>query len=667
MRLIALIVLLLSATCAWSGTPEKSGEKRIPPAGISVPEADEKELAAGAKRLDDEIAKLRAQLAGKPALDLLPDVQIYFNAIHYALTFGEFLEVKDIAAAKVLLKTGLDRAKELREGKPSWTTASGIFPRGYMSKIDHSVQPYGLVIPESFKTDPAKKRRLDFWFHGRDEKLTEVRFLASRHKDAGEFVPADTFVVHLYGRFCNANRFAGEMDLFETLENVKKNYAIDDARIVVRGFSMGGAACWQFGSHHPGLWAAIAPGAGFSETAEFTRAFQSEPKPTWFEQKLWRWYDSTDYAVNHFNTPTVAYSGEIDKQKQAADAMAKAMKEEGLELTHLIGPQTPHKYHPESKKEINAFVDAAAAKGNDPFPPKIRFTTWMLRYNKMKWVIIDGLEKHWERARVDAEITKVGGVAVKTQNVSALTLAMSGENSPLRSGSPTLVVDGQSLEAPAASPEKGWTVHLQKAGGTWTTVPNVDETSLRKRHGLQGPIDDAFMSRFILVTPTGKPFNEKSGAWVSAEQARVATQWRSQFRGVAPVKKDSDITEADIADSNLILWGDPGSNKILAQIADKLAIKWDDKNVSVGAQTFSSQHHIPVMIYPNPLNPKRYIVLNSGFTFRESAQVSNARQIPVLPDYAVIDINTPPNSKWPGAIADVGFFGEKWEVVPQQK
>ena len=69
-------------------------------------------------------------------------------------------------------------------------------------------------------------------------------------------------------------------------------------------------------------WAAAAPGAGFSETAEFLKVYQKEPiKPTWYEEKLWHWYDCTDYALNLFNCPTVAYSGEIDTQKQAADKM----------------------------------------------------------------------------------------------------------------------------------------------------------------------------------------------------------------------------------------------------------------------------------------------------------------------------------------------------------
>ena len=76
-------------------------------------------------------------------------------------------------------------------------------------------------------------------------------------------------MLHLYGRFCNASKLAGEVDFFEALDAVKKHYPIDENRIVIRGFSMGGASAWHIGAHFAGLWAAVAPGAGFSESAQF--------------------------------------------------------------------------------------------------------------------------------------------------------------------------------------------------------------------------------------------------------------------------------------------------------------------------------------------------------------------------------------------------------------
>ncbi len=66
------------------------------------------------------------------------------------------------------------------------------------------------------------------------------------------------------------------------------------------------------------------------------------------------------------------------------------------------------------------------------------------------------------------------------------------------------------------------------------------------------------------------------------------------------------------------------------------------------------------MIYPNPLNPKRYVVLNSGFTFREYDYLNNARQVPKLPDFAVVDVAVPVSSRAPGGIVAAGFFTETW-------
>jgi hypothetical protein len=69
------------------------------------------------------------------------------------------------------------------------------------------------------------------------------------------------------------------------------------------------------------------------------------------------------------------------------------------------------------------------------------------------------------------------------------------------------------------------------------------------------------------------------------------------------------------------------------------------------------------MIYPNPLNPKRYVVVNSGFTYREFAYLNNARQVPMLPDYAIIDLRTLPGVVLPGKVAAEGFFDEKWQLA----
>jgi dienelactone hydrolase len=662
----ALMVMTVVAAARADGprVNQSAQIRPIPPPGITVPSADAARLWAGVAELGKQIEELRTTLKAQPKLlESLPDVQIFHNAVRSALRYHEFFNARELPNAQALLDQGLKRAAQLREGKAPWTIATGLIVRGYLSRIDGSVQPYGLVVPDSYQAGSAVKHRLDIWFHGRGETLSEVNFLDGRLKNRGEFAPPHAFVLHPYGRYSNANKFAGEVDLFEALAHVRKHYPIDENRIAVRGFSMGGAACWQFAVHHAGLWAAAAPGAGFAETPEFLKVFQKETlTPTWYEKKLWHLYDCTDYAVNLFNCPVVAYSGEIDSQKQAAEVMAKALEAEGLHLVHIIGPKTGHAYHPQAKLEIDRRLDRIMARGRDPVPTRVRFTTWTLRYNRMFWVVVDGLDQHWERARVTADLVDHSTVKVQTQNVSALTLAMPAGACPLDNTlRPKVHLDGQELEAAPVLSDRSWTAHFRKTGDHWASVES-DDGILRKRHGLQGPIDDAFMGGFLMVRPTGKPFNEEVWAWTGKEMAHAIEHWRRQFRGDAREKDDTAVTEADIAAHNLVLWGDPGSNKVLARIADKLPIRWDDRKVHVGAKSYLSSHHVPVLIYPNPLNPKRYVVLNSGFTFREYDYLNNARQVPKLPDFAVLDIAVPPSSRAPGGIVTAGFFGERWDL-----
>jgi hypothetical protein len=56
------------------------------------------------------------------------------------------------------------------------------------------------------------------------------------------------------------------------------------------------------------------------------------------------------------------------------------------------------------------------------------------------------------------------------------------------------------------------------------------------------------------------------------------------------------------------------------------------------------------------------VVVNSGFTFREYDYLNNARQVPRLPDYAVLDVDVPPTSQTPAGIVTAGFFNERWEL-----
>ena len=677
MRSLLLATLaLFTAAAALAQTPPPT-TKQNPPPGIAIPDGDRKELETGVAALGREIETLRGTLKTNPALlALLPDVQVLHKAVDWALRYDEFMDAKQVASAKRALAEGLERAKALKSGTAPWMAATGPQIRGYVSKIDGSVQPYGLVVPEDFKAGEKTPRPLLVWLAGRSDKRTELAFLDERWKSKGEFTPAKTLVVHPYGRFCNATKFAGETDVFEAMASVQKRYAIDPLRIAVAGFSMGGASAWHLGAHHAGLWCAISPGAGFAESEIYAGVFSAKKEPPpWWEQMLFRQYNATDSAANLANSPVMAYSGELDKQIQSSDIMEKACTAEGVKMERLIGPKTEHKYEAGAKRDLAKWLDEKIAAGMPPMPPKVRFTTYTLRYPTMKWITLNALEKHWERADIDAELVDEGTFRIATKNVAAFTIALPVAPAPLdKTHPPRVLIDGQEVVGPPV--RDYWTANFRKREGKWEvylqmaaitnaanpySAPPTPFDGLRKTHGLTGPIDDAFVDSFLFIRPTGKPLNDKLGAWTKSEMDRAILEWRRVFRGDVRVKDDTALTADDVANSNLILWGDPSSNTALTKLLARLPLKWTAQQLTLGALNVSAADHAPILIYPNPANPKRYIVLNSGFTFREGSTTTNSLQTPKLPDWAVIDLRTPPSAKWPGLVVDAGFFNESWQ------
>ena len=459
--------------------------RRIPGLGVEVPAAQRQQLEQGLAKLKTSLDQLKKNKDARIKA-LIPDVEIYHRAVRCALEYQEFFHEREIGTGHKLLKQGQERADQLLKGEAPWTRQTGLVVRGYTSKIDQTVQPYGLVIPDNYTFSGKSDYRCDLWFHGRGERLSEVNFINQQQRSRGQYTPADTIVLHPYGRYSNAFKFAGEIDVLEALEATKQNYRIDD-RVSVRGFSMGGAACWQFAVHYADRWFAANPGAGFSETPLFLKVFQEEKlKPTWYEKKLWQMYDCPGYALNLFQCPTVAYSGEIDKQKQAADVMELALEKVGIDMVHIIGPDTAHKIHPDSKIIIEEKMDSLARVGRERVPATIHLVAYTLKYNRMAWVTLDAMQEEWKQAHIDARLLSGNRVEVKTENVTAFSLKMASGESPLDMTQPvTVQVDGIKLEAPRPMSDRSWEVSFHKSGDGWQvtvreTGSQDDDTGTRQ-------------------------------------------------------------------------------------------------------------------------------------------------------------------------------------------
>lgn len=647
----------------------------LPPEGLEIP-ADVK------SRLTDRLASLRQRLEALPpaqrdqptfrvrnpwqgrAPALRPDIDVFLKAVDYAIRHREFYVPKDFEKADWALEQAEQRIATLEKGTALPEHTTGLVVGGYRSRIDNSPQPYGLVIPAEHNfSEPCP---LYVWLHGRGDKSTDLHFLYERATRKGQIAPPGAIVLHAFGRQCVGYKSAGEVDVHEAVEAVQLKYRIDPQRLVLIGFSMGGAGAWQVGAHSASKWAAIAPGAGFAETARYVK-LPPQDYPPQYEQQLWGQNDVPNYVRNLFNTEVIAYSGELDKQIQAARVMEEAYQAEGRTLTHLIGPGVEHKYEPATLAELLKRLAARVENRRLRFPPEVHLQTRTLRYSQQDWVGINGLEQHWADARVDA-IRTDNLVTIDTKNVQSLFIQQ-----PPGGSWPVFEIDGQRLTT--RNDRLGiWrnTAYLGKRAGQWQWIPQSETNSatgqLHKHPRGQGPIDDAFVEPFLVVTPSGKSKNPRFQAWVEFELAHLRDRWRALMRGELPEIRDVDFQASDERTViNLVLFGDPDSNAILARMLEKTPVGFTDGSWTFGGHALPGNQFVPAFIYPRrfqfaqfPNFGFRYVVFNSGLTFREAHDRTNSLQNPKLPDWAIIDLTQSPDATAPGRIHDADFFDETW-------
>jgi len=661
MKHFIAVVLTSAAIAGVLSAQDFTPPPPFPPAAAVL-----KEIAVKTEQLGSAIAELRKQGLRDPDL---ADVAIYHRAARMIVAHGEFFTKKSGADTLAVLEQGLERAKELMQGHMPWAAAGGLTTiRGYVSRVDGSAQPYAVTLPADYGKDANKRWRVDVVLHGRNQTLTEAGFIRT-HGDKPAPSGLNHVRIDVFGRGNNAYRWAGETDVFETIDSffaderaAGRERLPDPARVVLRGFSMGGAGTWHMGLHYPDRWCVIGPGAGFTTTHGYVSKLPNPLPP--HQESCLRIYDAVDYAENAFNVPIVAYSGAKDKQKAAADNIERLLEKHNLSMTHLIAPDLEHQFPPAWQAKADAHWGKHAERGLPEYPPQVRFVTYTMKYPGCMWVEILGMQRHYDKASVDAKRDD-NGFTVTTQNIRVLHLLLpkgAMQRQQVR-------IDGRELDA------KPWTLggdrghlYLEKRGDAWHSVlPQRLVTERQQRPqkitGLQGPIDDAFTDAFLCVRGTGKPWHDATERYAQANLKRFEAEWSKYLRGDLPIKDDVDVTNEELATKNLILFGDPASNALIAQVVDRLPLRWTREKIAFAGKEASSADHVPVLIHPSPLNASRYVVLNSGHTFHAPEfRGTNALLFPRLGDYAILKLNPTANDALGVDVIHAGLFDEYWKI-----
>jgi hypothetical protein len=315
-----------------------------------------------------------------------------------------------------------------------------------------------------------------------------------------------------------------------------------------------------------------------------------------------------------------------------------------------------HKVDPASEALMKAFHDDRAKAGLNRKPNQIQFVTFTLAYNTAAWISIERMTEHYQSTTVEANLE--GELAtIKTSNVNVLGVD--------RHVAETIKLDGNQLSLRLSAKGLLPKVYYRKTSDGWEVLDH--ESSLQiienqdgfKSPTIHGPIDDAFRSQFLIVVPTGKPWNPAINDWAKSTAESFEVDWIKWMRGDQIIKKDVDVNAEDIESRHLILFGDPGSNLVIKKLLKDLPLGWSETELKLG-KSYDAKTHAPALIVPNPLNPKRYVVINSGQTFGASDFIgTNALLFPKLGDWGVFKIAPDGKSE---TLQTSGFFNERWRL-----
>jgi len=641
------------------------------PADAPIAATTQNGFRAEAEQLQNDLAVLRH----KPDLnlDLWADAQIFVKAVVWTLDFEPTLGSKQRELIDKAIRRGRERLAALSTANAPWISARGSGIRGFVSKIDGSTQPYGLVIPARY--NPAQPIRLDVVLHGsrRAAGIGELLFLNDFDRGDGPAQAAehDYIEVHPLGRLGeNAYRFEGETDVDEAIAAVSRRYNIDRKRIVLRGSSLGGVGTWQLGLKRPDRYAALGPTAGPVDTFEFANSpwphfVRLEPLTPWQETML-HLVDAIDYAANATMVPVVAAMGDKDPYYSSHLLMQKAFEKEGVRFVGLVDHGAGHAVRPAVLEQQLKLIAERVAHGIDPAPKEIRFVTWTLKFSRCHWIEVLGLAEHYKRSEIKASMDDQGSITVnEQQNITRFAI----HPPMLGSSSATVTIGGKKMTVPHRPGRQLTALVFELHKGTWRYAGDLREIQFSgKQPGLQGPIDDAFAAPFLCVRGTGKPWNRAVAAWADAQLNRFAYEWRRHYRGDLIIKSDKDVTPDDLRQRNLILFGDPGNNRWIREIAGELPLTWSHKEIRLGKQRYPAADHGLQLIQPNPLPDGRghYVVFNSGHTYHDSELRFSYMVFPRLGDWAVMKVGDNQVTASPPKVEETvlrsGFFDEDWQV-----
>jgi predicted esterase len=502
-------------------------------------------------RLDLRAPKVKAYL---PNLRRQCEMIQRVDAFNWkTITAVEFLQnaLEDLSAGKV----------------PNTRYAGRGFGFAYWSERMQRIEAVWVHVPPKY--DPDKPYQLFLYYKSGGGIHNSKGKAAGGYRPTAEMAnKTETFHAWSSLNIQVKGRMGVEIELEEFPAALAREFSVKPDRVFLTGYSDGGFTALWLATHYPHLVAGIAPNCA-------------------------NWQYTNVEQVNLRNVPYLVVDGWGDGGYAEGNFLRfQSLSNMGYDASALFG-QHGHSYAPYEDEETFAqILDWAKTKERDLWPRHVRYVTWNLTWNRAYWVSIERAIEPCLTSQIDVEVEDGNRIEVQTHNVAAYTLQLDGR---LVDPSKPLVVTTEGKESYRGPHKNELQIEL---------TPRPSGMFVK-----DAAMPDEITAQVAASTYDGTPVPDRRwlavrGTAGDEETATLLAKWYPQG-----ATADAYVTEDDIARCNLVLYGGPGINKLTARIAQDLPVKFGDGSFTIGETTYAEPTNCVAFIHPNPLNPRRYVIV----------------------------------------------------------
>lgn len=581
---------------------------------------------------------------------MTPDIRANVNALilRYHVILKKSLVAPDKSGTRgrqvrmlIVYRQLLNVYEQLKANKNPYSHNPGTFIRTYTSEIDNSTQYYLLHVPKSYR----KNKPLPIIFntpttHTKTPYLESIRVNNSYViLNYGELANKyNVIVAELNGRIRDKHNYntIEETDFFEVLKSVKKDYSIDSSRLYLTGFCMGSWGALKLAAKYPDKIAAIAINAAASRHTDIDNKWLQSNEPL-------------HYLKNLTNMPILQVHSALDHHTpiQLGDRLNHEMKRNGLnKVTYNRLPTSAKYFYTEGFEFYNQSF-AYLCKQNLNIPSEVYFKTSQLKNNKAYWVILNAIN-YPNEASISARI-KDNTLTITTKNIHSFSIDLK-QLPYIKSKNLRVIENG---------------IEVYNTSVRESTLTFNDKvytlTQKSKNHEVEGPLANIFIKKFTLVTGTlGNYLQDKQ---INSVADSIDSLWSRRYQTTCIRKKDIDINRNDILNSNLVLLGNTTSNSFIKKVIKDIPLEVSSSQVKIGSKQMTGNKLGFYIIYPNPLNPKKYVAIigyNNPAYVALGLELFDSEKVEDISNYGWFDYKIWEQLNDQNAVK--GYFDSNWEA-----